>query len=609
MKAKIYLSDWFYNAGIVGFYRIFKDKEKLEIKDNYIEFDTKELRNFAEEYFEYFFTQYNVAERTMQRVANNFKIISQNLTKEPNNKEDENRIKEAIKTQKTYFKNTIKGQLIKIKKFDEDTYETISNAMNKIDEIKDKEQVQELDEIYALIKENLEKTNINQKLTMNFFKSILSNSYFGQPSFLNVVKSSLPYEEQKEVMYKDYISNIIEMDFIKDILSNKYDINEIKEIINKKDQSQLTNQIIKIYQNILKKKDLNQIQEYLKEKALSDCSMCNSEEILPSQYSEGNFIPLAVSSDNMSNFFWNQNVNLQICDICKLILFCIPAGVTSIIKTVKDNGEYKEQNVYSFVNYDTNITELIKTNNNFRDRSKKEKTNYNPYAEIILDIVDQNKQISNWQLENIFVVEFDAEYRAFSRMEYFNITRPVAEFFTKYATDSLNKIKDYKYRVQVVDYILKNKDTKIIINNRIRDNFTNDIKNNIDSYYATKARMNINLLKKGDKNMEGIEKNNKKLGAIYNIGIATREKFKQKNMENKLDGYIYKMLNCIKQGNKNDFMDIIIRLHISIEESISPIFIESMKEGDLAFEDIGHSYLAGLASNRYEKNEEVENNG
>ena len=609
MKAKIYLSDWFYNAGIVGFYRIFKDKEKLEIKDNYIEFDTKELRNFAEEYFEYFFTQYNVAERTMQRVANNFKIISQNLTKEPNNKEDENRIKEAIKTQKTYFKNTIKGQLIKIKKFDEDTYETISNAMNKIDEIKDKEQVQELDEIYALIKENLEKTNINQKLTMNFFKSILSNSYFGQPSFLNVVKSSLPYEEQKEVMYKDYISNIIEMDFIKNILSNKYDINEIKEIINKKDQSQLTNQIIKIYQNILKKKDLNQIQEYLKEKALSDCSMCNSAEILSSQYSEGNFIPLAVSSDNMSNFFWNQNVNLQVCDICKLILFCIPAGVTSIIKTVKDNGEYKEQNVYSFVNYDTNITELIKTNNNFRDRSKKEKTNYNPYAEIILDIVDQNKQISNWQLENIFVVEFDAEYRAFSRMEYFNITRPVAEFFTKYAIDSLNKIKDYKYRVQVVDYILKNKDTKMIINNRIRDNFTNDIKNNMDSYYATKARMDINLLKEGDKNMEDIEKNNKKLGAIYNIGIATREKFKQKNMENKLDGYIYKMLNCIKQGNKNDFMDIIIRLHISIEESISPIFIESMKEGDLAFEDIGHSYLAGLASNRYEKNEEVENNG
>ena len=53
-----------------------------------------------------------------------------------------------------------------------------------------------------------------------------------------------------------------------------------------------------------------------------------------------------------------------------------------------------------------------------------------------------------------------------------------------------------------------------------------------------KARMDINLLKKGDKNMEGIEKNNKKLGAIYNIGIATREKFKQKNME-KQTGWLY----------------------------------------------------------------------
>ena len=39
------------------------------------------------------------------------------------------------------------------------------------------------------------------------------------------------------------------------------------------------------------------------------------------------------------------------------------------------------------------------------------------------------KDISKWQLENIFVVEIEAEYLAYSRLEYFHITRPVAIFF------------------------------------------------------------------------------------------------------------------------------------------------------------------------------------
>ena len=42
MKIKVYLNDWFYNAGIVGFLRILEDNEdEFAIrKNNYIEFDT-----------------------------------------------------------------------------------------------------------------------------------------------------------------------------------------------------------------------------------------------------------------------------------------------------------------------------------------------------------------------------------------------------------------------------------------------------------------------------------------------------------------------------------------------------------------------------------------
>lgn len=609
MKIKIYLQDWFYNAGLIGFYRIFKDKSKLIIKDNYIELESNSLSNFADDYFEYFFNQYNVAEKTQQRIENNLKIIKQNLEKEPITKEEKNKINEIIKTQKKYFKDTIKVQLNKIKKFDEETYKDILQAMNSIDEIREKEDTYKLEQIQDIIKINLEKQSINQKLTMNLFKSILSNSYYGQPSFLNVVKSALSYEEQKQIMYKDYISNIIETGFLKEIIEDKYTVEQIENILKEKEQNLLTKEIIKIYNNIQKQieknKSVEEIKEYIENKALSNCSMCENDKIIITQYSESNFIPLAVSSDNMPNFFWNQNAKLPICDMCKLILFCIPAGITSIIKTVKENGAYKEKTIYSFVNYDTNIQNLLETNNYFKKISKKDMANYNPYSEMIVNIVGQSQKISNWQLQNIFVVEFEAEYLSYSRMEYFNITRPVATFFTKYAEESLNKIYDYKYRIQIVDHILKNKDTLIDINNKIRDNFKQKIQNNVDSYYATKTRMNLNMLKKGENDMEEeIKANNKKLSALYNIGISTREEFINKKIENKLDGYIYRMLNCIKQGDRNEFMDIVIRLHISIEKSVSPIFIESMKEEGLAFEDIGHSYLSGLASERYKKEEE-----
>ncbi len=609
MKIKIYLQDWFFNAGLIGFYRIFKDKSKLIINDNYIELESDSLLNFADDYFEYFFNQYNVAEKTLQRIENNLKIIKQNLGKETITKEEKSKVNEIIKTQKKYFKDTIKNELNKIKKFDEETYENILQAMNSIDEIKEKEDTYKLEQIRDIIKINLEKQSINQKLTMNLFKSVLSNSYYGQPSFLNVVKSALSYEEQKQIMYKDYISNIIETGFLKAITEGKYTVKQIENRLKEKDQNLLTKEIIKAYNNIQKQieknKTIEEIKEYIENKVFSNCSMCENDKVITNQYSESNFIPLAVSSDNMANFFWNQNAKLPICDICKLILFCIPAGITSIIKTVKENGAYNEKQIYSFVNYDTNVQNLLETNNYFKKISKKDMTNYNPYSEMIVNIVGQSQKISNWQLQNIFVVEFEAEYLSYSRMEYFNITRPVATFFTKYAEESLNKIYDYKYRIQIVDHILKNKDILIDINNKIRDNFKQKIQNNVDSYYATKTRMNLNMLKKGENDMEEtIKENNKKLGALYKMGISTREAFKEKNAENKLEGYIYKMLNCIKQGDRNEFMDIVIRLHISIEKSVSQIFIESMKEEGLAFEDIGHSYLSGLASERYKKEEE-----
>lgn len=609
LKIKVYLNDWFFNAGIVGFLRILEDNEdEFAIKrNNYIEFDTEDLRNFHKYYFNYFFKKYNVAESVKIRTERLFEYLENNIEVVCEDKDKEKERKEKIKSNKKYIKDTIKKQLDKIKKIDETTYEEMKEQYERIDKSSTK---QEIIEIKEKLISNIEKDNINKRITLNLFKSILSNTYYGQPSFLNVIKTSLSYEEQQELMYKDYVSNIVETGFINGIMQNEYSIEQIKEYIENAKESNITQDIEKIYTKIEKdyidkSKTIEDIQKYLKDKVIKRCSMCENEIGLTTNYSEGNFVPLAISSDNARNFFWNQNVNMPICDVCKLILFCIPAGMTTITKTIKENGEYREKQLLSFVNYDTKIDMLYRTNINFGNKSRYENKNENPYSELILDIVEQDKQVSMWQLENIFVVEIEAEYGAYSRIEYFNIKRYMSIFFTQYAEKTLSKIWDYRYRLQIVDYIMKNKDIKYIINDRLIDEIKKgEKKNGYNSFLATQIRMILNILKKEGKEVEDIKKNDDKLYVIYNLGVQIHEELKSKGEDNKLDGYTYKMLNSIKAGNKKEFMDIVIRLHMAMGKDVSPIFIETMQTTGLDFESIGHSFLAGLISNKYERKEE-----
>lgn len=608
MKTKIYLNDWFYNCGIVGFLKILKQNKNQFVvtKNNYIEIDTEDLRDFNKYYFKYFYDKYNVVESVKNRTNDAFKYLENNIETQLENKE-EKQIKDKIKTNKKYIKDTVKKQLDKIKKIDEQTYNEIKEQYDKIDKETTKQGIIEIKE---KILENIGKEKINKRLTLNLFKSILRNTYYGQISFLNVLKTGLTYEEQEELMYKDYVSNIVETGFIQDIIEGKYNKEEIKQYIEKtKTEGNITKEIKKIYSKIEKdyiekNKEVKEILKYLKEKVIQRCSMCENEIGLTTNYSEGNFVPLAISSDNARNFFWGQNVKMPICDICKLILFCIPAGITTITKTVKENGDYKEKQLLSFVKLDTSVEKLYKTNMNFGNKSRYENRDGNPYTELILDIVEQDKQLSTWQLENIFVVEFEAEYGAYSRIEYFNIKRYVSRFFAEYSEKTLSKIKDYRYRLQIVDYILKNKDIKYIINDRLRYKLNKENTNGYNSFLATRVRMILNLLKKEDIEMEEITKSDAKLKVLYNLGIQMHEDLKRTGEENKIDGYTYKMLNSIKAENKKQFMDIVIRIHMSMGKDVSPIFIETMQTEGLDFESIAHSFLAGLISNKYEKKDE-----
>lgn len=608
MNTRIYLNDWFVNSGIIGFIRILEHNEDnfFMIKDNYIEFDTSKLKNFHQYYFNYFCDKYNVAQKIEEKMEDSFGKIKSYLEDESPKKE----IQDKLKSEKKYLKDLLKKQIEKIKKIDEEIYLETVELYNKIDIIKTNNEIVILEEIKNGLIEKFYKEHINKKITLNLFKSILSNNYFGQPGFLNVVKSALSYEEQQDIMYKDYVSNIVETSFLWEVIENKYGINDLKIILaEKRNDNLISDEFQKIYINIDKKfiqkdKDIEEIKDYIQNDVFETCSMCGESHRITSDYTEANFVPLAVSSKNMANFFWNQNVKFPICDICKLLLFCIPAGVTNTVKVFNENGVYKEKEGFTFINCDTDIKTLLQTNNYFLNNSKKDKKEYNPYQELILNIVEQDKKLSEWELQNIFVVEFEAEYRGYIRIEYFNIKRYVAKFF-KYYSKILSDIKDYKYKLQIIDSILKDKDFTMLINTRLREELGEKNLYGYNSYLATKIQCVLKILKEEEINVEEkIKKANNKIHYMFSLGNDIHDELKKSNSENKLDGYIYKMLNCIKTNNKNDFIDIAIRIIWSSGKDIPEILVKNNE--NINWQELGHSFVAGLTSTKYRKEDDKE---
>ena len=238
MKTKIYLNEWFINAGIVGFLRIlqYNEQDFVIIKDNYIEFDTNNIKDFHKYYFKYFFDKYNIAQKIENRIEKSFDKIKNLLQDKAQ--------KDTLKKAQKDIKDILKKELDKIKKIDEKIYIEMFEEYSKIDKVGTNE---ELNHIKDNLVNSFNKDHINKKITLNLFKNILNTSYFGQPSFLNVTKNSLSYEEQENLMYKDYISNIIETETLQEIIDGKYSIEELKEKIEQKQLDEnITNEMKKI---------------------------------------------------------------------------------------------------------------------------------------------------------------------------------------------------------------------------------------------------------------------------------------------------------------------------------------------------------------------------
>ncbi|AXU84131.1 TPA: type I-B CRISPR-associated protein Cas8b1/Cst1 [Clostridioides difficile] len=611
MKLRVYRGDWFFNMGIVGFLNIIKKADKqaeIFIMEDYIEFDSLFLENFHEYYFNYFMDEYDVSKRIKKNIDYSINFI----------KSKPDRIKDGIKK----IKDSVKQQNDKIKKFDEEKFNLIKEKLDSMSKIKSYD---EFDSLEALVDETIDIfkiKSINDRLTANLYKYVVQDNYFGQVSFFNVAKAKLDLDGLKQVMFNDYLRQIIYFGELEDLLEeNDYDklknylndrLNSIAKDINEKKVSKSSiNTIEKIMKeinkNFIKKnKSIEDIKKYMD--SLEVCEMCGLYKGILDEYSESNFAPLGVSTNNARNMFWNQEYVSSICDVCKLILFCTPAGATYTRKNYLIN---EENEFYLFVNMDTSINGLFERNNSLKAQKSEssDSKDENPFNQLIKSIVEENTLKSEWQLRNILFVEFKASIDSKKcKINYFNIPTYLAKFFVK-ENKKIQSIYDYKLKSNVLDLILKSKDLKHLINNTLRNivksNLESNNKSNISGlscFNVVQLRTILNNYKRGVYKMDY-----KKLRKIYESGCEIHDYYIDKNAKNKIEGITYKILNLIKVGNKNDFMQTILRIFSPSEkippEEILQIFVEE----DLDFESVGYAFVTGLISGKYEGKDKLPN--
>lgn len=586
MEVRIYLNDWFYNMGIVGMIRILKyakqkgENIEYQIEEDFLKVEDIVFNNFHEYYFDYFYDEY--VKKDYKSLIEEFNYIK--LTFKEN--ELVQKIEDFLKNHKLVEKASKKG-------FENEAKE-INDYIKRLKKNIDK---YEIETLLSKIQNLINNRNVIEKYALDYTRSIMYDNFFGQMSFLQKSLSNESLDKHKQIMFKDFIKPVIVDIKVHQYIKNN-DIVALDNFIKNENGKE---ENLKAYKRCFEKckNDVNKFNESVYKN--NYCSICNQYPSIKEDFNEQRFLILGVSNENTSNFFWNFITKYPICNICKLVMLCAPAGVVRFDKKYMENEDWWRRNFYTFVNLDTSLEDLFKKNELLKNKMNMD----NPYKEFIMDFLEQVKEESIWTLQNILFVEFNGQYQGKkSNLKYMQINKSVAMYFKQYSNDTIGKIKDKKFKMELVDKILQNEDINHIIFAKLKYYLKKNF-NGLDIYFSVVSKALLNCIKmKGD----GIKVKEKVYWAFYE-GQKMREFLKENKSENKINSLAYRLLNTAKVGNKKDFMDTILRLYINSELQVPKIFLESFYEELMDFETIAQSFIAGLITDkRDDKNEDEQGN-
>ena len=562
MREKVYLGDWLFNAGVIGFLKIISGDTDIEkqneitIGENYIEFERESLKGFSEKFFKTAFDQYGRYER-VKKAFEGFRDDVDAIVK------DDVDLLQFAKKYRTdnKDKNKIKGLVL-----DEITERYRSRITSGFTLLKNKS-----DKLPA-------KTDVKKDV------SVLQDS----------LKKSLDILEKD---YHDFLQSDVQI-YLRKLYGQKSFLNK----------TVTANQLLKFkgdFENVLSESK-NPVDKNLY------CSICERKAKKDLNFNTGFAIFLGFNEDAL-NFTWNFNPKIPICEICELIYFCSFAGFTDVSR-----GEDK---IFYFVNNDSSIISLMKSNRLLKqvlDKNMTENILVDFFTELILQAQEQK---AGFTLQHIPFIEIDLTKEIFPKIYSLNISRKKAEFVQQ-NHDMLKKLSRTSYKIKdVTRFLLTETIEQFLLNNlgfgymyklvKIYMAFQDKNKKKKDDYYQAwynpyhlqiltiLVSLFIRQILKGGGKMD-IEKT---LWGVYYRGNELSSVLRKKEAENKIPTIAYKLLNALRIGDTNNFMDVIIRTYMPYELEIPAVFVKGIADKE-TFYAFGYSFINGLLGKKEENKNE-----
>jgi len=546
MKERVYLSDWLYNAGIIGFLKIVTNDDidsenSIEIGENYIEFDRSTLQGFSSKYFSFAFNQYG-------RYYNILNTLEEFLS-------DLDKLEQG---DSNVIHNLRKKYKISDKDKDEEILQVILDRFKKIlngfkflkDNIKfpSKEEIKEdpKKEIKGLLEFAIKVMKDEYQEIFESDVQIYLRGMYGQKSFLNLTIN-------KERLKKFY------EDFEEPIVSGKID--HEKELF---------------------------------------CVNCGRQAKKGAKFDTG-ISPFFGLNDDAINYAWNFDTSLPLCEICELIYFSSFAGLSPSPRNDK---------TFYFVNEDSSVRNLYRANKLLNDVLKKD-NNENFLVDFFTELVlELEREKAEFVLKNIALIELNLSEENFPKVYSFNVSREKARFIKENQTD-LKTLARASYKVKDQgSYILTDTIQKILENTLDygylywleRISLSEQGKSNLYQIffgYETLQTLSIlifrflkNITKEGRKLMSLEEK---EIWRMYAYGKELADVMKSRNAENKIPSIAYKLLNALKIGDVNVFMDVAMRTFMAYDMEV-PSSMAKVLYNKEYFYPLGYSFLNGFLS-------------
>ncbi|MCX7589782.1 MAG: type I-B CRISPR-associated protein Cas8b1/Cst1 [Patescibacteria group bacterium] len=543
-RYQIYLRDWYYNSGIIGFLRVIADgednldyiqkkyKNKLIIDENYLEFDKNILKDFFEKFRKNLFVD--------------------------------------------YFK------------FDE-YKDRVQRLLNKIDNNDNKN-----------YKDLIKETNLSGKVVNNFFKIIYGkeiDKIANKKNFINELKNLLKKlskfnninDVYNKIKNKKFIDYFLDLEIGKNVCSWKKVDEYVKEITNKKiipifsknktcficnfyqKRYEFNNSITQILG--FNKDNSNWVWGFYSQKIMI-CPLC---ALIYSCAPLGLCHLTRRIYDDSKSFFYSLNYNLNIKNLFNNFLL-FKNSINKIENQKKPFHVLVFEIVFKLIKeksekFIDNINFIEIEENAFKGQSTK---NYNVYnfniTRELAEFLNQFKKIPT----GFYVIDNSKNKRT-----YFDISEELLK-------KSINMTLNYS-DINNYFYLYIKEKGKYYINNILNYIllFINYVKN----------------FKKGGKSMDEIKEEIEK---ITKKGFVNGKELGIKiGQENKIKSLTYQLLNDLKISNKNSFLDKYLRISMAYGTEIKLGSNNELIDLD-NFMSFGYAFVNGLLSTiNLNKEEEV----